>query len=139
MIILIQSDADLEYQKQEEVGTLPANVRTSPYIPFERLLPHVDVMVTNGGYGGTQAALAHGVPLVLAGKDWHGAEVVHRRAEEPDVREHVRFTGYVADEVVRRLSDRVIREIAWEIVPDLAAALIRQRLREIEREDPEDR
>lgn len=37
-------------------------------------------------------------PLVLAGKDWQGAEVVHRRAEAPDVREHVRFTGYVSEE-----------------------------------------
>lgn len=37
-------------------------------------------------------------PLVLAGKDWHGAEVVHHRAEAPDVRNHVRFTGYVAEE-----------------------------------------
>lgn len=39
-------------------------------------------------------------PLVLAGKDWDGAEVVHRRAEQPDVREHVRFTGYVAEETL---------------------------------------
>ncbi len=42
-------------------------------------------------------------PLVLAGKDWDGAEVVHRRAEQPDVREHVRFTGYIADEVMPAL------------------------------------
>jgi hypothetical protein len=31
---------------------LPANVRLAPFIPYFHLLPQVDVMVTNGGYGG---------------------------------------------------------------------------------------
>ena len=31
------------------------------------LLPKVDVMMTNGGYGGVQYAMAHGLPLVVAG------------------------------------------------------------------------
>jgi UDP:flavonoid glycosyltransferase YjiC (YdhE family) len=30
------------------------------------LLPHVHAMVSNGGYNGAKAALAHGVPLVIA-------------------------------------------------------------------------
>ena len=46
---------------------LPANARVAPFIPFDQLLPHVDVMVTNGGFGGVQFALANGVPLVVAG------------------------------------------------------------------------
>ncbi|MGK5173840.1 nucleotide disphospho-sugar-binding domain-containing protein [Geodermatophilus sp. CPCC 205761] len=45
----------------------PANLRVTPFVPFTELLPLVDVMVTNGGYGGVQTALAHGVPLVVAG------------------------------------------------------------------------
>jgi len=45
----------------------PANARLVEFIPFTELLPFVDVMVTNGGYGGVQTALAHGVPLVVAG------------------------------------------------------------------------
>ncbi|MGY1803817.1 nucleotide disphospho-sugar-binding domain-containing protein [Blastococcus sp. SYSU D00922] len=45
----------------------PANLRLVEYIPFTEVLPFVDVMVTNGGYGGVQLALAHGVPLVVAG------------------------------------------------------------------------
>ncbi len=43
------------------------NVRLERFIPFPDLLPHVDVMVTNGGYGGTQQALMHGIPVVAAG------------------------------------------------------------------------
>lgn len=45
----------------------PGNVHGEKFIPFANLLPHVDVMVTNGGYGGVQLALAHGVPLVVSG------------------------------------------------------------------------
>jgi hypothetical protein len=37
--------------------------------------------------------------------------------------------------VVERLSDRVVREIAWDVVPDLAEAIVRERVRQLERED----
>jgi UDP:flavonoid glycosyltransferase YjiC (YdhE family) len=45
----------------------PANVRLTPFVPFTELLPLTDLVVTNGGYGGVQLALANGVPLVVAG------------------------------------------------------------------------
>lgn len=40
----------------------------------------------------------------------------------------------VAREVVKRLSEIVIREIAWEVVPEVASKLVRERIREIEAE-----
>jgi MGT family glycosyltransferase len=58
----------------------PANLRLVDFIPFPELLPHVDVMVTNGGYGGVQMALAHGVPLVVAGLTEDKMEVSARVA-----------------------------------------------------------
>src|ERR1700734_3442606 len=57
---------------------LPANVRLERFIPHDLLLPHVDVMITNGGYGGVQQALAHGVPLVVAGDSEDKPEVAAR-------------------------------------------------------------
>lgn len=51
-----------------EVRGVPANARVTPFIPFELLLPHTDLLITNGGFGGVQQALAHGVPMVLAGQ-----------------------------------------------------------------------
>jgi MGT family glycosyltransferase len=45
---------------------VPDNVRVAPFIPYSHLLPRISAMVTNGGYGGVQLALAHGVPLVVA-------------------------------------------------------------------------
>lgn len=57
---------------------LPRNVRVAEYLPYDRLLPLVDVLVTNGGYGGVQQALAHGVPLVVAGQTEDKVEVSAR-------------------------------------------------------------
>jgi glycosyltransferase involved in cell wall biosynthesis len=36
-------------------------------------------------------------PLILAGRDHRHADVVHRRAEAPDLRPHVHFLGFVAE------------------------------------------
>ncbi|GAB4205588.1 MAG: glycosyltransferase [Coleofasciculaceae cyanobacterium] len=55
-----------------------ANARIEPFIPYSHLLPHVDVMVTNGGYNGVQIALANGVPLVVAGQTEDKPEVCAR-------------------------------------------------------------
>jgi CheY-like chemotaxis protein len=40
----------------------------------------------------------------------------------------------IARAVVERLSDRILREIAWDVVPDVAEAVVRERLRDLERE-----
>jgi len=63
-----------------ELGHLPPNVRAAPFIPYDRLLPHIDLLVTNGGYGAVQLALAYGVPLVAAGKTEEKAEICARIA-----------------------------------------------------------
>jgi UDP:flavonoid glycosyltransferase YjiC (YdhE family) len=70
----------------EALGPLPPNARAESFIPYDVLLPRVDVLVTNGGYLGVQTALAHGVPMVIAGTTedkrdigvrvaWHGAGI----------------------------------------------------------------
>ncbi|BAZ12546.1 glycosyltransferase, MGT family protein [Calothrix sp. NIES-4071] len=62
------------FQSQVEA----TGARIEQFIPYYHLLPHVDVMVTNGGYGGIQAALAHGIPLVTAGETEDKTEVSAR-------------------------------------------------------------
>lgn len=49
------------------LGTLPPNAIAERFVPYSALLPHVDVMVSNGGFGAVQLAIAHGVPMVVAG------------------------------------------------------------------------
>jgi UDP:flavonoid glycosyltransferase YjiC (YdhE family) len=72
---------------------LPANARIVSFIPYDRFLPHVDAMITNGGYGGVHMALMHGVPIIGAGMtedkpdvnarlEWSGAGI-NLRTESP--------------------------------------------------------
>jgi UDP:flavonoid glycosyltransferase YjiC (YdhE family) len=67
-----------------DVSTLktrvPLNTYVAEYIPHDLLLPKVDVMVTNGGYGAVQRALSTGVPLVAAGNTEDKPEVAARVA-----------------------------------------------------------
>lgn len=52
----------------ESIGiAVPDNARVVPFLPFGEVLPQVDVLVTNGGYGSVTIALQAGVPLVSAG------------------------------------------------------------------------
>lgn len=61
-----------------DLGPLPANAFTAPFLPYDRLLPEIAAMVTNGGFGGVQLALAQGVPLVVAGTTEDKPEVAAR-------------------------------------------------------------
>jgi len=59
---------------------LPANARVSEFLFYPDLLPKTAVMLTNGGYGGTQMALAAGVPVIVAGTTEDKPEVGARVA-----------------------------------------------------------
>ena len=107
--------------KEGQLPELPTNVHAEPFIPFDHLLPHVDVMVTNGGYGGTQFALAHGIPLVVAGEtedkmevaarvEWSGAGI-NLRKQRPS-------PGELRDAVKEVLVNPVYRENARLIQSD---------------------
>ncbi|MBS1673520.1 MAG: glycosyltransferase family 1 protein [Actinobacteria bacterium] len=61
-------------------GSLPPNARVAPYLPYDRLFPRIDALVTNGGYGGVHYALAHGVPILATGQTEDKAEVAARVA-----------------------------------------------------------
>ncbi len=54
---------------------VPANARVASFLPFAEILPDVDLLVTNGGYGSVCQALAAGVPIVSAGLSEDKAEV----------------------------------------------------------------
>jgi MGT family glycosyltransferase len=61
-------------------GAVPANARVASFLPFEWLLPRVDVLVTNGGYGSVNQAMSFGIPLVTAGMTEDKADVNARVA-----------------------------------------------------------
>lgn len=61
-----------------QIERLPANVRVERFIPYAHLMPHVDLLLTNGGYGSIQIALAHGVPIIAIGKTEEKPEIANR-------------------------------------------------------------
>jgi MGT family glycosyltransferase len=61
-------------------GPIPGNTRLASYLPMEWLLPQVDVLVTNGGYGTVTQALSFGIPIIGAGQTEDKADVGARIA-----------------------------------------------------------
>lgn len=90
---------------------VPSNARVAAYVPYQALLPYCRVMITNGGYGGVQMAIAHGVPLIIAG----GSE------EKPEIAARVAWTGAAIDlrtgrptpAKLRKAIDRILVEPAF--------------------------
>jgi UDP:flavonoid glycosyltransferase YjiC (YdhE family) len=78
--VLLVATTGREPDEVLPVARRPANLRVESFIPFTEVLPATDLMVTNGGFGGVQAALACGVPLVVAGTTEDKPEVNARVA-----------------------------------------------------------
>ncbi len=109
--------------KGDQLPALPANVRAEPFIPFDHLFPHVDVMVTNGGYGGTQWALAQGVPLVVAGETEDKMEVAARvqwAGAGINLRKQRPSPGEVRNAVKEVLANPLYRDNAKRVQADFA-------------------
>src|ERR1700730_4813193 len=61
-------------------AALPPNARATTFLPFDRLLPKVSVVVAHGGYGAVNHALSLGVPSVIAGDSEEKPEIAARVA-----------------------------------------------------------
>ncbi len=107
---------------------LPDNVRVAEFLPYDQLLPRVDVMVTNGGFGGVQRALAHGLPLVVAGAS----------EDKPEVAARVAWTGAGIDLRRGRPSPNRIRRAVRTVLrePTYAEAARAQQRAIAELDDP---
>ena len=106
-----------------DLGPLPANARAASYLPYDLLLPRIDVFVTNGGYGGVQAALAAGIPVVVAGDTEDKPEVAARVAWTGagiDLRTGTPDAAAIAKAVDAALSDPSYHSAARRLAADAA-------------------
>lgn len=102
---------------------LPLNTHVAEYIPHDWLLPKVDVMVTNGGYGAVQRALCAGIPLVVAGDTEDKPEVaarVHWAGAGIDLRTGTPSPGSIRRAVRRVLDDGRYRDQARRLEASFA-------------------
>jgi UDP:flavonoid glycosyltransferase YjiC (YdhE family) len=124
-------------QAQALAPSLPANARVEPFISFPQLMPHVDMMITNGGYGGVQFALAHGVPLVVAGASeekpeiaarvaWSGAGINLRTGTPTPEQIRAAVRKVMLDQSYRQSAEHIRAEYRRHDAPAEAAALLEQ-------------
>ena len=105
---------------------VPANARVVDVVDFGSVLPETAVFVTNGGWGGVLAALAAGVPVIVApGTAADKPEVARRVARSGagiDLRRRRASGPAVADAVRTVLADPRYAERAAALGAELAAA-----------------
>lgn len=88
------------------IDPLPSNVRVERFIPYKLLMPDVDLLLTNGGYGSIQIALAHGVPVVAIGKT----------EEKPEIANRVEWSGVGIGLKVRIPGEAQIRDAVTRVL-----------------------
>jgi MGT family glycosyltransferase len=90
------------------LGDPPPNAVVERFVPYSALLPHVDVMVSNGGFSSVQLAIAHGVPMVVAGTS----------EDKKEITAHVGWsgtginlrTGHPSPDMIAQAVQRVLNE-----------------------------
>lgn len=85
---------------------IPANARVAAFLPYEYVLPKVDLLITNGGYGTVNMALARGVPIVSAGLT----------EDKEEVSAHVQWSGAGIDLRTNQASPEMVRRAARQIL-----------------------
>lgn len=95
-------------------------VRPVGYVPLARLLPQVDLVVTDGGTGTVLASLSHGLPMVvrpfIADQPWNAARLALRGAAI--VIDDVAEAGTAARHVTE---DPAYSQVAKSIAAELAS------------------
>ena len=87
-------------------GMRQPNAVVERFVPYAALLPHVDVMVSNGGFGSVQLAIANGVPMVVAGTS----------EDKKEVTAHVGWSGTGINLRTDRPSPKAIAEAVERVL-----------------------
>jgi hypothetical protein len=100
---------------------IPANARVAAFLPYEYVLPKVDLLITNGGYGTVNMALAQGVPIVSAGLT----------EDKEEISANVQWSGAGIDLRTNQADPEMVRSAARQILDSL---VYRNRARELAEE-----
>jgi UDP:flavonoid glycosyltransferase YjiC (YdhE family) len=97
---------------------IPANARVTKFLPYELVLQSVDLLITNGGYGTVNMALAHGIPIVSAGLT----------EDKEEVSAHVQWAGIGIDLRTNQADPDAVRAAARQV---LDSPVYRERSKEL--------
>jgi UDP:flavonoid glycosyltransferase YjiC (YdhE family) len=118
-----ESDVDVVLVRPDRLVArrpLPPNVRTTGWLPFADVLPHVAGIVHHGGAGTVMGALAAGVPQVVV--PGAGDRTVHaRRVAARGAGLAVPVREITAETLDRLVSDPELAASAREVAAEIAA------------------
>jgi UDP:flavonoid glycosyltransferase YjiC (YdhE family) len=84
---------------------IPANARIASFLPYAEIMPEIDLLITNGGYGTVNMAISHGIPVISAGLT----------EDKEEVSAHVQWSGAGIDLRTNQATPEAIRDAADEI------------------------
>ena len=84
---------------------IPSNARIASFLPYAQIMPEIDLLITNGGYGTVNMAISHGIPVISAGLT----------EDKEEVSAHVQWSGAGIDLRTNQAVPEDIRHAVNEI------------------------
>jgi MGT family glycosyltransferase len=84
---------------------VPSNARIASFLPYAQIMPEIDLLITNGGYGTVNMAISHGIPVISAGLT----------EDKEEVSAHVQWSGAGIDLRANQATPEAIRRAVDEI------------------------
>jgi UDP:flavonoid glycosyltransferase YjiC (YdhE family) len=84
---------------------IPSNARIASFLPYAQIMPEIDLLITNGGYGTVNMAIAHGIPVISAGLT----------EDKEEVSAHVQWSGAGIDLRTNQATPEALRHAVDEI------------------------
>ena len=85
---------------------IPSNARIASFLPYAQIMPEIDLLITNGGYGTVNLAISHGIPVISAGLT----------EDKEEVSAHVQWSGAGIDLRVNQATPETIKHAVGEIL-----------------------
>jgi MGT family glycosyltransferase len=84
---------------------IPSNARIVSFLPYAQIMPEIDLLITNGGYGTVNMAISHGIPIISAGLS----------EDKEEVSAHVQWSGAGIDLRTNQATPEAVRHAVDEI------------------------
>jgi UDP:flavonoid glycosyltransferase YjiC (YdhE family) len=84
---------------------IPSNARIASFLPYAQIMPEIDLLITNGGYGAVNMAISHGIAVISAGLT----------EDKEEVSAHVQWSGAGIDLRTNQATPEAIKHAVDEI------------------------
>jgi len=84
---------------------IPSNAYIASFLPYAQIMPEIDLLITNGGYGTVNMAISHGIPIISAGLT----------EDKEEVSAHVQWSGAGIDLRTNQATPKAIKHAVDEI------------------------